>query len=263
MIAVRRLTSAARKSAAVTTLCATALLAGCSMVPQYPGPLETDFVPSRSPTPTIDRGSLSPDGFTAAQRMTVRVRNIGCSGLTTGTGFAIDANTLVTNHHVVDNSREIEVTTYNGRTISINATAVTTIADLAIVTMEESISAWSTLAAEDPIEGDSVTVVGYPRGGQLTTVSGVVIGKTTDPLGASGGVVYATTAPVEPGSSGSPVLNQSGQVVGVIYAKNDAEQSFMIPVSTLRSLIAEEGLLEPQPNECPTSSWSSSNSRTP
>jgi S1-C subfamily serine protease len=232
-------------------LAATMLLAGCAAIPQHPAPLETDFVPTSSPAPSIDRGSLSPDGFTAAQRMTVRVRNIGCNGLSTGTGFAVDANTLVTNRHVVENSRDIEVTTYDGRTIEVTATAVTTLADLAVVTTDEPLGVWSSRASADPVEGDAITVVGYPLGGQLTTVAGVVLGQTTDPLGASGGPVFATTAPVQPGSSGSPALNEAGEVVGVIYAKNDAEQSFMIPVSTLRTLLDQDGLLEPTPNVCP------------
>lgn len=220
-------------------------------VPQHPDPLNTNYVPTVSAAPSLDRGALSPYGFTQAQRMTVRVRNIGCSGLSTGTGFAIDANTLVTNRHVVENSREIEITTYDGRTVDVTATAITTVADLAIVTTAETIAAVApVLAQADAVEGDAITVVGYPRGGQLTTVSGVVIGEATDPLGSSLGRVVATTAPVEPGSSGSPALNEAGEVVGVIYAKNDSEQSFMVPVSMLRSLLQQDGLLAPQPHVC-------------
>lgn len=229
-------------------------LAACG-VPSHPDPLNTDYVPTVSAAPSMDRGNLSPYGFTQAQRMTVRLRNIGCSGLSTGTGFAIDANTLVTNRHVVENSREIEVTTYDGRTIDVTATSVTTVADLAIVTTAETIAAVSSVLAQaDAVEGDAITVVGYPRGGKLTTVSGVVIGEASDPLGSSLGRVVATTAPVEPGSSGSPALNEAGEVVGVIYAKNDSDQSFMVPVSMLRSLLEQDGLLAPQPQVCETPS---------
>ena len=39
-------------------------------------------------------------------------------------------------------------------------------------------------------------------------------------------------------------------MVGVIYAKNESEQSFMVPVSLLRTLIAEDQLLVPQANTC-------------
>lgn len=230
------------------------LIVGCAPVPPAAPTGAEAYVPAASAAPNMDHGALSPDGFSQAQRMTVRVRNIGCAGLSTGTGFAVDAHTLVTNRHVVENSREIEVTTYDGRTIDITATSVTAVADLAIVTTEQSMGAYSTLAQSNAVEGDAITVVGYPGGGKLTTVSGVVIGETPDPLGSALGSVLATTAPVKPGSSGSPALNEAGEVVGVVYAKNEAEQSFIVPVSMLRSLLEQDGLLAPQPNQCPTES---------
>jgi len=229
---------------------AAGLLAGCAALPDAPSPLPTNYVPAAPVADVAQQGNLSPDGFSQAQRMTVRVRNVGCDSLKTGTGFAYDAHTLITNRHVVEDTSELQVTTYDGHTITVTAASVAGVADLAIITTEESIGAGAVLAQEDPVEGDAITVVGYPNGGQLTTVSGVVLGATGDPLGAALGTVLATTAPVEPGSSGSPVLNERGEVVGVIYAKNEAEQSFMVPVSLLRTLLDEDQLLVPQQQSC-------------
>ncbi|MEK8224895.1 hypothetical protein NKG05_00035 [Oerskovia sp. M15] len=48
------------------------------------------------------RGDPLPDGFDAVKRMAVRIRNVGCSSLSTGSGFALDARTLITNKHVVE-----------------------------------------------------------------------------------------------------------------------------------------------------------------
>ncbi len=227
-----------------------ALLAACGIVPADPGPLPTNYVPVVASESASPPGNLDSDGFSAAQRMTVRVRNVGCEALKTGTGFAVDAHTLVTNRHVIQDTKELQVTTYDGRTIDVTAASATAVADLAIVTTEQSIGGFSALAQEDPVEGDAITVIGYPLGGKLTTVSGVVLGSVADPLGAALGTVMVTTAPVEPGSSGSPVLNEKGEVVGVIYAKNESEQSFMVPVSLLRTLIAEDQLLVPESNNC-------------
>lgn len=227
-----------------------ALVAACGVVPANPSPLPSDYVPAAPSESAAPPGNLSPDGFSAAQRMTVRVRNVGCDALKTGTGFAVDAHTLVTNRHVIEDTKELQVTTYDGRTINVTAASATAVADLAIVTTEQSIGGFAALAPSDPVEGDAITVIGYPLGGKLTTVSGVVLGSVADPLGAALGTVMVTTAPVEPGSSGSPVLNESGEVVGVIYAKNESEQSFMVPVSLLRTLIAEDQLLVPQANTC-------------
>jgi len=242
-----------RSPRALVAACTVAgLLAGCAALPGAPGPLPSDYVPTPAVDEVVQQGNLSPDGFSQAQRMTVRVRNVGCEWppVKTGTGFAYDAHTLITNRHVVEDSRELQVTTYDGRTIAVTAASVAAVADLAIITTEESIGVGAVLAQEDPVEGDAITVVGYPNGGVLTTVSGVVLGATGDPLGAALGTVLATTAPVEPGSSGSPVLNERGEVVGVIYAKNEAEQSFMVPVSLLRTLLDEEQLLVPQQQSC-------------
>lgn len=240
-----------RSPRALLAACAVAgLLAGCAALPDAPSPLPSDYVPAAPVVDVAQQGNLSPDGFSQAQRMTMRVRNVGCDSLKTGTGFAYDAHTLITNRHVVEDTSELQVTTYDGRTIAVTAASVAAVADLAIITTEESIGAGAVLAQEDPVEGDAITVVGYPNGGQLTTVSGVVLGATGDPLGAALGTVLATTAPVEPGSSGSPVLNERGEVVGVIYAKNEAEQSFMVPVSLLRTLLDEDQLLVPQQQSC-------------
>ena len=236
-----------RQATVAAAVAAALALAGCAYVPAEPGALPSDFVPSPTASPGDGPGALSPDGFTAAQRMTVRVRNVGCGFISTGTGFALDAHTLVTNRHVVTNSKLITVTTYDGRTITATAAAATTVADIAIITTEESLgNAFARRAQEDPAEGDVITVVGYPNGGRLTTTTGVVLGPTTDPLGGAVGTVFATSASVEQGSSGSPVLDESGDVVGVIYAKNFSNQSFIVPVSTLNTLLEENALLVPE-----------------
>ena len=239
-----------RRMTALAAVAALAL-AGCSAIPDGPEPLPTDWVPAPTATPVAQNVGLSPDGFTAAQRMTLRVRNIGCGFVKTGTGFALDAFTLVTNRHVIEDSGDIQVSTHDGRVIEATAASTTTVADIAIVTTTESLGgAFAARAQEDPQEGDVITVVGYPNGGKLTTVSGVVLGETDDPIN-DGTVdsVLATTAQVEPGSSGSPVLNDAGQVVGVVYAKNDFN-SFIVPVSMLNTLIAQPSLLVPEPIDC-------------
>jgi len=236
---------------AVLAALSAAALAGCGILPSAPSPAPTDFVPSPTASPGDMTGALSPDGFSAAQRMSVRVRNIGCGFLATGSGFALDAHTLVTNRHVVDNAKHIEISTYDGRVIQATAASATTIADIAIVTTEEPLgTSYADRASEDPVEGDVITVVGYPNGGRLTTSAGVVLGTTTDPIGGAVGTVLASTAQIEPGSSGSAVFDASGRVVGVIYAKNSSEQSFIVPISTLNELLDEPGLLVPESEGC-------------
>ncbi|MDT0166974.1 serine protease [Actinotalea sp. AC32] len=230
-----------RRRTAVVVAAALAL-GGCAALEEVPmpGPRATDLVPSEAPL-AAPAGSdqLSPDGFDAVQRMAVRVRNVGCGTLTTGSGFAIDSQTLITNRHVVADSAELQVATYDGRDIDVTASSTADLADLAIVRTAEPLPSSPVLADQDPVRGDPVTVVGYPQGGALTVTSGTVIGATTDPINENLGEVLVTDAPVEPGSSGSAALDGEGRVIGVVYAKNAAGQSFLVPVSTLRRLLED------------------------
>jgi len=242
---VSLLRAGGRSLATVGTL---ALVVGCGSLPAMPGPMPTDVVPSAAAAPTAvtsETGNLSPDGFDAARRMTVRIRNVGCSSLSTGSGFALDSTTLLTNRHVVADSADLQISTYDGRDVAVTAATTAALADLAIVRTAEPLPAAPVLADADPVTGDAVTVVGYPLGGQLTVTSGHVIGETTDPLNESFGEVLVTDAAVEPGSSGSAALDSAGRVVGVVYAKNTTGQSFILPVSTLRTLLADESGFTP------------------
>lgn len=226
---------------ALAALTSTGLLAACGTLPAMPGPMPTDWVPSAAPAPSpTSTGNLSADGFDQAQRMTVRIRNVGCSSLSTGSGFAIDATTLLTNRHVVADSRDLQLSTYDGRDIAVTAASTAALADLAVVRTAEPLPAAPVLADADPQAGDPVTVVGYPLGGRLTVTSGHVIGTTTDPLNENLGEVLITDAQVEPGSSGSAALDAQGRVIGVVYAKNSTGMSFVVPVSTLRTMLADD-----------------------
>ena len=243
-----------RRSVHVTARVTAVLLAlgsvaGCAVIedfPQPPGPAVTDFIPTEAPeVEPAGIGNLSPDGFDAVERMAVRIRNVGCSSLSTGSGFAYDATTLITNRHVVSDSAELQISTYDGRDIDVTAASTAAIADLAVVRTAEELPTFAELADVDPVSGDAVTVVGYPQGGALTLTTGRVIGTATDPMNQNLGEVLVTDAPVEPGSSGSAVLDDDGRVVGVVYAKNAAGQSYIVPVSTLRALLADDVAFTP------------------
>jgi len=226
-----------------------ALLAGCAVLPPMPPPVPTGVVPTVDSVPTISAGSdqLSPDGFDAVRRMAVRIRNVGCGQVSTGSGFALTATTLVTNKHVVQDSAQLQVSTYDGHDVDVTTASTAGLADLALVRTKENLPSAPELAATDPRQGDPVTVVGYPLGGQLTVTNGHVIGTTTDPLNSNLGQVLVTDARVEPGSSGSAALGADGKVIGVVYAKNAAGYSFLVPVSTLRAMLGDETGFEPAP----------------
>lgn len=239
-----------RGAARVVTVTAVLVaVTGCAALPAPPPPVPTSVVPSAAPAPTAaaDGSRLSPDGFDAAQRMAVRIRNIGCGALSTGSGFALDEHTLITNRHVVADSAELQLSTYDGRDVAAEAASTAGLADLAVVRTVDALPAAPVLADADPQVGDPVTVVGYPLGRQLTVTDGSVVGAVTDPLNANLGEVLVTDAPVEPGSSGSAALDAQGRVIGVVYAKNADGMSFLVPVSTLRAMLGDDTAFAPAP----------------
>lgn len=237
-----------RAVAPVVAVVAALALVGCASLPPRPGPVPTtlDVTPAPGFSPSAADG-LSPDGFDAALRMSVRIRNVGCGSLSTGSGFAIDAHTLVTNRHVVAGSADLQISTYDGRDVRAQTASTTALADLALVRTVDPLPAYGGLAPADPAPGASVTVVGYPRGSRLTMTTGNVIGMTSDPLDENVGEVLVTDARVELGSSGSPVLDAQGRVAGVVYARGEDGTSFVVPVSTLRTLLDDESQVSPAP----------------
>jgi S1-C subfamily serine protease len=217
------------------------LMAGCGVLPELPDGVPGDVVPTSAPSlGSHARENLSPDGFDAVQRMAVRIRNVGCTGLSTGSGFAVDEHTLITNRHVVADSDVLEISTYDGRDLEASAASTARLADLAVVRTKDPLPSFPQLAEHDPVPGDTVLVVGYPEGGELAVTEGTVMGFATDPLNENLGEVLVTDVPVEPGSSGSAALDTDGRVIGVVYAKTSDERSLLIPLSTLQKLLVDE-----------------------
>jgi len=241
----------ARTALVTSALCAL-LVAGCGTVPDLPGPMPDSVVPTRGTGSVPDEtGYLSPDGFDAARRMAVRVRNVGCEGVIRGTGFAVGERLLITNKHVVEGNQDLQLSTYDGRDVSVTASESADLADLAVIRTATDLDTFPQLAPEDPEPGDSVTVVGYPNGGALTVTKGTVIEYTSDPLNVTLGQVLLTDASVEPGSSGSAALDSAGQVIGIVYAKSSDDLSYLVPVSTLQELLADDsGFVEQEPLTC-------------
>jgi S1-C subfamily serine protease len=234
---------AGRTAIGAATLAAALAGAGCGVLPGPPGP-----DPSPAPPPTVAPATptaLSPDGLSQVERAAVRVRNVACGGIGTGSGFALEAHLLVTNSHVVAGASVLQLDTYDGRDVEVAAAEAATIADLALVRTAQALPAVLPIAAADPRAGDPVSIVGYPGGGPLLTSTGAVLGYTDDALGANSVQVFATDAEVEPGSSGSAVVDTAGAVVGVVYARDDSGQSYAVPVSALRDLLAQPDSFRP------------------
>lgn len=211
-------------------------LASCGMPPAPPSSKTTpNQSVAPSPTPSTVSLPTPTGGFTAYERAALRVRNVGCGGVSSGSGFALSEHVFVTNRHVIGGAALLQVSTFDGHDISVTATGSVAVADLALVWTKESLPAWLPLASSDPTVGAKVTAVGYPLGGPLTTTHGKVLGYGADPVGWSSLPMLVNDAPIEHGSSGSPLINDRGQIVGIVYA-SDGDR-FAVPVNVLRKAL--------------------------
>lgn len=207
--------------AAVAAACVTS--AGCGVL--RPGSGAPDYGSVR------DRLAVS-EADHRAEAATVRIRNLGCDALSTGSGFVVGERELVTNAHVVAGAERLEITTWDGRTFDASVEGATVSADLARVRVDADLPPPATLAAADPAVGDPVVVYGFPGGGALDVEHGKVLSYAD----VDGRRSFVMTNRVRPGNSGGPVFGADGGVVGVVRALLvDQDQGVAIPVSVLKA----------------------------
>ena len=155
-----------------------------------------------------------------------------------GSGFFVDSDQVATNFHVVKGASHIRVETFN----RINSTVTTVLAtdeksDLAILLLAVPLpqSTILSLKTAPPTEGDSITVISNPRGSQWQVTSGST-GLLWEFKGL--GERLQITAGISPGSSGAPVIDAEGKVVGIasMYFNSIESLSFAVPVARLQAL---------------------------
>jgi S1-C subfamily serine protease len=142
-----------------------------------------------------------------------------------GTGFVIkDDGTILTNYHIVAGAKRIEVTFADGMVSPAQVISAQPERDLALLQpsrIPDDLPAVTMAAAGQLAPGDLVVAVGFPFAMGLSVSAGIVSGldRTFTIPGRKPlkGLIQFDAA-VNPGSSGGPLLNQNGEVVGVVTA---------------------------------------------
>jgi YD repeat-containing protein len=114
--------------------------------------------------------------------------------------------------------------------------------DLVLLKTAAPSSASLSLAANEPGIGDQIAVYGAPLGLAGTLSTGIVSSAREDAE-----ALLQITAPISHGSSGSPVVNASGEVVGVVVQSNLNGQAlnFAVPAEHVRTLLSQERPVAP------------------
>jgi serine protease Do len=165
-------------------------------------------------------------------------------GSAQGSGFFISADGfVVTNNHVVDNAKSVEVTLDDGRTLSAKVLGADPKSDLALLKVTEGGPfPYVKLAAAAPRVGDWVVAIGNPFGLGGTVTSGIVSARGRDIGAGPYDDFLQIDAPINRGNSGGPTFNLRGEVVGVNTAiaspsGGSVGLAFAIPSSTVQAVV--------------------------
>lgn len=157
-----------------------------------------------------------------------------------GSGFLLGQGTMVaTNQHVIDGAGMLKVKLPSGQVVDVEQVrAESKEHDVAILVIPPSGNGLG-LAQGDPAVGEEVLAIGHPKGLERTLSTGVVSG-----IRQRGNTrVYQITAPISPGSSGGPILNDRGDVLGMatFFALDGQNLNFAVPVAYIQELLGMKG----------------------
>jgi len=157
-----------------------------------------------------------------------------------GSGFFITPERVVTCLHVINHAHRIRIETFAGQTLPIvGVTATDTNSDLALLQIDAPHPDTAILQVEyiTPNEGESIVVLSNPQDSRWQTTRGRV-GTMWNLAGT--GRRLQITASLRPGSSGGPVLNQRGRVIGIaaMHIRSADDLNFAVPAGNLKALQA-------------------------
>jgi len=168
-----------------------------------------------------------------------------------GSGSVIDARGyILTNHHVIEDARKLEVTLANGKKYYAKLIGSDPDSDVAVIKIEarrEDLVLIPMGSSDNLKVGQKVIAIGNPFGLGQTLTTGVIssVGRT---IRASGGTlvedVIQTDASINPGNSGGPLIDSSGKMIGIntaIFSPTGASVGigFAIPIDVAKRVINE------------------------
>jgi putative serine protease PepD len=167
-------------------------------------------------------------------------------GQAAGTGFVLSADGfIVTNDHVVDGATDITVDFADGSSVSAEVVAADPNADLAVLKVDRTDLTPLPLGSSAALQvGDQLVAIGnaLDLSGEPTVTTGIVSANgrsLTEPNGVKLVNLIQTDTAINPGNSGGPLLNMSGEVVGINTAIAGQAQNvgFAIAIDPAKAMI--------------------------
>ncbi len=171
-------------------------------------------------------------------------RGLNEAGAGSGVVIAPDGYVL-TNHHVIHNSRQLTAALPNGEELNGQLVGVDAATDLAVIQVGASGLPFATLGDSGQLKvGQLVIAIGNPFGFQSTVSTGVVSALGRAMRSRDGRLIeniIQHTAPLNPGNSGGPLVDSWGRIVGINTAIIVMAQGigFSIPSNTARWVVSQ------------------------
>jgi serine protease Do len=183
-------------------------------------------------------------GFDNSPRGEMQQRHQMVTGV--GSGFFISADGYaVTNNHVVDHAKSVQITTDDGKTYTAKVIGTDQKTDLALIKVDgKSDFAYVNFETATPRVGDWVVAVGNPYGLGGTVTAGIISAEGRDIGSGPYDNYIQIDAPINKGNSGGPTFDTNGNVIGVntaIYSPSGGSVGigFDIPASTVKMVVAQ------------------------
>jgi len=168
----------------------------------------------------------------------------------TGSGFLIDDDGhILTNAHVVEGAKHVDVQLGDGDTQSAQIVGTDPSSDIAVLKVDDTNGAQPLeLGDSDKVQvGDSVVAIGNPFALDRTVTSGIVSAlqrQIQAPNGFSISDVIQTDAAINPGNSGGPLIDGDGKVIGInsqIESQSGGNEGvgFAVPIKTAADVVSQ------------------------
>jgi hypothetical protein len=170
-----------------------------------------------------------------------------------GSGFLVSSNgVILTNYHVIAEGSSAVVKFPDGAFYVVDGVLASDKArDIAVIKAHGQNFRTLPLGNSDRVQvGEDVVAIGSPLSLESTVSNGIVSGIRA--VEEEGGRFLQVTAPISPGSSGGPLFNMAGEVIGIttMYLKGGENLNFAIPINDAKRLLpAESAQIQPLPNE--------------